>query len=317
MWRIALSVLVLWAGPVGASERQSLQDAWWTGPLLAAGAATLPKGRVLVEPYLFDVVRYGRYDAEGDRQNASRSHGYRSLTYLLYGVTDKLTAGVIPVFGFNNASLNGGDSSGLQLGDLTVQGQYRLSQFREGSWLPTSSLVVQQSLPVGKYDRLGANPGDGLGTGAYTTTVSLRTQYFLWMPNGRILRTRFHVSHAVSDDVSVEDVSVYGTSAGFRGRAEPGAVTTINSSWEYSITRNWVLALDFVYQHDAATRLTGLQDELAIDRRFAPAWRFGSAVGIEYNFSSTVGVIVGARWYAAGRNTNATVTPLAAINLVF
>lgn len=256
----ALGALTLASFDAFAADRQSLDDAWWTGPLLAAGAATLPQGRVLVEPYMFDVVRTG----------ASRTHSYRSLTYLLYGVTDKLTAGIIPVFGFNESSNR---SSDLQLGDLTIQAQYRLTQFREGGWLPTTSLVIQQSLPIG---------GSELSSGVHTTTVALRSQYYLWMPNGRIMRTRFHVSYA---DASAD-------------------VMTLNSSWEYSITRNWVFALDFIYQHDD-------------NPDSGSAWRAGTAPAIEYNWSGSVGVIVGARWFAAGRNTNATVTPMAAINLLF
>jgi hypothetical protein len=231
-----------------AAERQALDDAWWTGPILAAGAATLPQGRVLIEPYAFDVIRTGRYDDDGDRQSASRTHDVRSLTYLLYGVTDKLTAGIVPV----------------SVGDLTIQAQYRLSQFREGRLLPTTSVVLQHS--------------------SHTTTVALRSQYYLWMPNGRILRTRFHVAHAAADDVPAS-----------------GDVMTINSSWEYSVTRNWVLAFDFVYQHE----------------ELGPAWRLGIAPAIEYNWSSNIGLIVGARWFVAGRNTSATVTPMAAINLLF
>src|ERR1700720_1918925 len=33
--------------------RQPLDDAWWTGPLLAPNASTLPQGHVLVEPYVW------------------------------------------------------------------------------------------------------------------------------------------------------------------------------------------------------------------------------------------------------------------------
>jgi len=40
---------------------QSRDDAWWTGPMLAPSAATLPQGHVLVEPYLFNVMSYGRF----------------------------------------------------------------------------------------------------------------------------------------------------------------------------------------------------------------------------------------------------------------
>ncbi len=84
------------------------------------------------------------------------------------------------------------------------------------------SFVVQQTLPTGKYDRLGEHVNDGNGSGAYTTTLALYSQYYAWMPNGRILRSRLNVSYALSSDADIEDVSVYGTNAGFRGTASPG-----------------------------------------------------------------------------------------------
>ena len=173
-------------------------------------------------------------------------------------------------------------------------------------------------MPTGKYDRLGERVNDGMGAGAHTTTLALFSQYYFWMPNGRILRSRFNVSYAFSDEVDLEDVSVYGTSAGFRGTARPGDVITINSAWEYSITREWVFALDFIYQHDASTRLTGVDaDAQRVNQSFDSAWRFGVAPAIEYNFTARIGIIAGARWFVAGRNTSATITPVVAINMVY
>src|SRR6266404_2126179 len=37
----------------GANSRQALTDAWWTGPMLATSADTLPRGHMLVEPYVY------------------------------------------------------------------------------------------------------------------------------------------------------------------------------------------------------------------------------------------------------------------------
>jgi hypothetical protein len=308
------------ASSVAAADgayRQSRDDAWWTGPILAAGASTLPKGHWLVEPYVFDVISQGRYDEDGDRQAGPRRHSIGSLTYVLYGLVDGVTVGVIPRFAYNDVS-TGADSSGIGVGDFTLQAAYRLSQFREGARVPTASVVIQQSLPTGKFDRLGDHPSDGLGSGAYTTTLSLYTQYFLWMPNGRILRTRLNFSYAVSDTVSVEDVSVYGTGDGFRGHARPGRSFVVGSALEYSVTRSWVLALDLVYQHDTSTTLRGLDGlGLPIRNDFGSGESVTLAPAIEYNWNSRMGVIVGGIFTASGRNTGATVIPVAAVNMVF
>lgn len=315
---IAASLLAFIATSNAFADRQSREDAWWTGPILAAGASTLPPGHALVEPYMFNVMSQGRYDANGKRQSGPHQHSFGSFTYLLYGLVEGFTVGVIPRFNYNDVS-NGLDSSGIKLGDFTVQGTYRLSQFREGSYVPTASLTLGTTFPTGKYDHLGSRPSDGVGTGAYATELALNTQYFLWMPNGRIIRTRLNLSYEVSDTVSVKDVSVYGTSEGFRGHAKPGRTFVIDSAWEYSLTRNWVLATDVVYQHDTSTKLRGFNTPTMtrIQADFRSSESFTLAPAVEYNWSPTMGVIVGTVFTVAGRNTGANVVPVMAVNMVF
>jgi hypothetical protein len=311
-----LGALALFACGVPHAEnapgRQTLDDAWWTGPLLAASASTLPQGHFLVEPYLFDVMTYGRHDADGHRLSAPHENDFGSQSYVLYGVTDRISAGAIPRFGYEKTS-GGPSSSGLQVGDLTLQAQYRLTQFHAGSWVPTLSFVVGETLPTGKYDRLDQHPGDGFGAGAYTTSLSLYSQEYFWLGNGRILRLRLDLSYGLSSQVGLRGVSVYGTGAGFTGHAQPGDTLTTDVSWEYSVTRNWVLAMDVVYERAASTTVTGnsLRASSGASRSvgFAPA--------VEYNFNSRIGIIAGARFIPIGRNTGISVTPVAALNMVF
>ena len=65
--------------------REARDDAWWTGPLLAPSAATLPPGHVLIEPYLFDDISNGHFDSGGERHSGPYEHDLGSLTYMLYG----------------------------------------------------------------------------------------------------------------------------------------------------------------------------------------------------------------------------------------
>jgi hypothetical protein len=294
-----------------SASRQTLDDAWWTGPLLAASASTLPQGHFLVEPYLFDVITYGRLDAAGNRVSTPHKNDFGSQSYVLYGVTDRISAGIIPRFGYLKSS-QGPGSPGVQAGDLTLQAQYRLTQFQEGSWIPTLSFVVGETVPTGKYDHLDQHPGDGFGAGAYTTTLSLYSQQYFWLSTGRILRMRLDLSYSLSSAVALQGVSVYGTGTGFSGHAHPGDSLTVDVSWEYSLTRNWVLAFDVVYEHDASTTVTGSYSASSGD-----SWSLGVAPGIEYNFNSRIGVIAGTRIIPTGRNTSLSVTPVVAINMVF
>ena len=66
---------------------QPVEDAWWTGPMLAPSAATLPRGHFLIEPYLFDVI-------------AAHSNGFGSLTYVNYGLRRQTDGRAHPHGGF-------------------------------------------------------------------------------------------------------------------------------------------------------------------------------------------------------------------------
>lgn len=312
------------AGNIEPPERicstgEPLQDAWWTGPMLAPSAATLPQGHFLIEPYLYDVTTQGAYSPNGSRHAVPHANEFGSLTYALYGLTDKLTIGSIPTFGYNTSS-GAPSSAGIGFGDLTLQAQYRLTQFHECHWMPTISIAAQQAFPTGKYDQLGQRMNDGLGSGVYTTTLAIYSQMYFWLPNRRILRMRFNVLPSFSSSANVEGASVYGTSAAFRGHAQPGDSIFVDASWEYSVTRRWVLALDATYRYATSTRLDGYDtaqpDSPRIQTASGPSEAFGFAPAIEYSWNSNLGVLVGTRLIPAGRNTAATITPAFAINFV-
>ena len=321
-----LSALIVSAGAAAedstgaATPRESMDEAWWTGPLLAANASTLPQGHFLIEPYLFDSLPYARFDSRGVARDVPHANDFGSQSYVNYGLVDGFTVGLIPRFGYDQPR-NGDSSSGIGVGDLSVQAQYRLTLFQEGHWLPTISLNLMETLPTGEYDRL-ERPSDGFGAGAYTTTVSLYSQSYFWLNNGRILRARFNLAYAMSGRVNVEDASVYGTTAGFHGRASPGDTAVANLAFEYSATRHWVLALDLWYERDGATAVFG---SYSSNGNEPPAgFQSNSGVGrilfvapaVEYNWNSRVGVIFGFRLAAAGWNETATVTPVMAVNWV-
>lgn len=285
---------------------QSMGDAWWTGPMMTASPNTLPQGHILLEPYFFDV-------------HTAHSDYVGSLTYLLYGLVDKLTVGTIINAGYNIPD-EGMNSSGLALGDLTLQAAYRLTQFKKGGWVPSTALIFQQTLPVGKFDNLGNRPSDGIGSGAYTTSIALYGQSYFWLPNHRILRARLNLTQSFSHTVDLENVSVYGTGEGFRGTAEPGASFAALGAVEYSLTRSWVLALDVQFNHAQNTRVSGVDstDPQSPSILFNTGSRhsFAFAPAIEYSWSPNVGVLLGTRIIPSNPKTTSSITPALAINIV-
>ena len=295
------------AQDAGVPIRQSRDDAWWTGPMLANGAETLPQGHMLIEPYIYDVTTPG-VDAFGSR------------AYVLYGLTDRLTVGAIPIIGYNRVS-GAPNSSGIGLGDQILQAQYRLHRFHEGSWVPTVSLMLQETVPTGRYDRLGRRPANGMGGGAYATTVGVNMQSFFWMPNGRILRARLNATTTLAGRAQVEGVSTYGTGENFRGHARAGDNVYVGAALEYSLTTRWVLALDLTYSHNGNTWVRGYDllpglEPARVSKRFGRSDAVCYAPAIEYNWSPNIGVLFGVRVIAGGNNVQRSVTPAIALNYV-
>ncbi|WP_266159718.1 transporter [Dyella silvatica] len=293
-----------------ASGIETRADAWWTGPMLANSAETLPPGHFLFEPYLYDV-------------SSTPADSFGSRAYVLYGLADRFTVGMIPIVGYNRVS-NGPSSSGVQMGDLILQAQYRLTQFHEGSSMPTIALQLQETLPTGKYDRLGSRPSNGVGSGSYSTTLGINSQTYFWLPNGRILRMRFNVTQSFSRSANVTGVSVYGTDAAFRGNAKPGSAFYANAAWEYSLTQRWVLALDAIYSHNHNTRVSGYdvlgigstQDAPRVRFNSGSSAAFGFAPAIEYSWTPNLGVLLGSRFILGGHRSHSSITPAIAINYV-
>jgi hypothetical protein len=319
----ALANVTVTPKPSPCADRHPMTDAWFTGPMLANTAATAPRGHSLMEPYLYDVSTQGAYDASGKRLAVPRENSYGSLTYLIYGLTDRTGVGLIPTFGYN--TLTGQpSSSGPGMGDLTVQVQHGLTQFQPCRRIPAVSLAVQETLPTGEYDRLGNRSANGLGAGAYTVNPEFLSQMYFWLPNRRIVRTRLDVSDAFSRSVGVQGASVYGTSAGFRGAAHPGSSLAIDNSWEYSLTRSWVLSLDATYRNTGNTRVVGSYPQAALPGQSATtivtnsgwsdAW--GLAPAVEFSWKPWIGVLVGVRTFPAGRNTSESISPAIAVNIV-
>ena len=309
MWLAGVLFALLASGVAAqdtAAARQSRDDAWWTGPMLANSAETLPRGHVLVEPYVYDVMTDG-------------ADNFGSRAYVLYGLTDNLTVGAIPIIGYT-AMHGGPNSSGIGAGDQILQAQYRLTRFHEGSWLPTIALQWQLGVPTGRYQRL-ARAADGMGSGAWANTLGLNAQSYYWLPNGRILRARLNATWTFAGHADLDDTSSYGTGPSFHGRAMPGGAFYLGLSAEYSLTRRWALALDLTYSRGAPTRLVG-QDEapglppVPVRLRSGRSAAFGFAPAVEYSFNANVGVLVGVRVIPGGQHVTRSVTPAIAVNIV-
>lgn len=275
--------------------RAAMKEARWTGPLLASNAETLPKGHFYTEPYFFDGISGG-------------DHHPGTSGFYQYGLADSWTVGVQPFFGLGTQRYN----RDVSIGDFKLLSQVRLNHFTAEHRAPSVAIVTNLKLPTGKSDHL-RELKNGHGSGSFAPEVGINVQQYFLLKNGRLLRGRINVlkDFALRHDVSGR--SVYGTTADFKGHARPGSKTTLIVGAEYSLTREWVLALDVERDQWGRTKVSGRDGNGLVQQSSEKSWNVGVAPAVEYNWSDRAGAIFGIWIVPKGHNTQASVTPALAI----
>ncbi|HZC37871.1 MAG TPA: hypothetical protein VE221_04260, partial [Sphingomicrobium sp.] len=266
--------------------RAAMEAARWTGPLLASTAETLPQGHVYTEPYFFDGISGGE-------------HSPGTSGFYQYGLTDNYTIGVQPFFSLGTRKFN----RELAIGDSKLVSQVRVSHFTAQHRVPSVALVMNLVIPTGKSDHLAALK-EGHGGGAFAPEIGINVQQYFLLGNGRLLRARINILERVPLSEQVSGRSVFGTGPDFRGHAKPGAKTTLIGGVEYSLTKEWVLALDVERDQWGRTRVTGRDGAGPLVTQISPSsWNIGFAPAVEYNWSDRAGIIAGVWIVPRGHNT--------------
>lgn len=322
-YKTAGTLLMLALPVIGLAQTHSMDDVRFTGPLVTPGPAAMPQGEFFAQPYWIYSRTSGVYDDHGDRHTLDAHDSSQLLSLLLSGgITDQLTGEL--VLNGSRSAQGAQHSDGYRIGDSAARLRYQL---RAGDALTskmTLAAMLSQSLATGRHDRLGENTLNGQGSGVYRTGLSLLGQQVLWMPNGRPLRWRWQTTWSPSPgSVSLVGRSVYGTEQSFRGTLDAGAAVSGALGLEYSINRNWVLALDLTASTQSGNVIDGSTVDASGQRKGlhqtgARSRAFSAAPAVEYIINDQVGVLFGVQAsLPGGRNSASYVSPQVSMTMTF
>ena len=297
----------------------TVKDQWFTGSLESPSPAMTKAGAVAVEPYAIYTGNTGAYNSNwGHYSVPNGTNQMQSLTVIKYGITDRLSVQAVPTFNYASNGLTNSTGVDLGMGDLPIEFQYRFNDGNRKTGAPSLTVGLGMTFPTGDYNNL-SNPLNGFGGGAYTLKEGFLFQSLFDTPWNHPMRLRFwgDVYEPVAD-VPVQNVSVYGTIQGFQGHATPGVAADWGLSIEYGLTQRWALALDLVQNYSAGFRITGINAVGgSVQSTGVSSTSIALAPAIEYNFSSTVGLIVGVEFSVAGRNAPSYIAPQVALSMAF
>ncbi len=213
--------------------------------------------------------------------------------------------------------------SSSHFGDLPIILDFQLLSDQKFQWIPGIKLQIGETFPTGKYQKL--NPHklrtdiSGLGSFSTSPAIVFYKVYHLYRHHYLSLTASFQYTYYAP--VHVKGFNFYGGGFGTRGKVYPGNLSTAIISFEYTLTKNWVLAIDNVYIHEDKNRFRGNPGIAAsgipatVSRPSSEQLSFAPA--IEYNFNEHFGLIAGVWFTAAGRNNLEFRTGVASFTIAY
>ncbi len=290
---------------------------WLTGPLLAPSGHTVPPGHVNIEPYVYFFASAGSYNKNWDYSSSNNFYTLAEQNYIQVGISDFMDFQIVPQM---NYKFTQGVRS-TKFADLPFNVGFQLVNDSEGTRLPAVKLYFRGSAPLGKYKNL--NPEklgtDSSGNGSWAPGIGLAFSRLYQLKNKHFLAPRFSLNYVAHTPVQVEGINTFGGSLDTKGTIYPGNVFWSDFGLEYTLTRNWVFAMDIFYSHTNKVRFSGKPGFIApgvpVKMTSPSSESISLAPAIEYNWNINVGLIAGVWFTVKGRNSSQFTSGVIALNM--
>lgn len=289
---------------------------WFTGPLLTPSGHVVPIGFMNIEPYFFFTETYGAYNSHWHAHSVTKTFDFNPIFSFQIGVTEKIDFQTSPEIFYTRKK----DKASTQFGDLPLGFDYQILKDTRDDWWPALKFAIRESFPTGKYQKL--NPKklgtDGVGSGSYITGVGFVISRLFHTGGVHYLNSRLSFQYNIPSNVHVKGFNVYGGAEDTKGTVHPGNTFSTLLGLEYSMTLHWALALDVANVYGNKTTFRGKRGTNADGTPATvggPSFdQISLAPAIEYNFNESVGIIAGAWFTVAGRNTQQFASGVIAVN---
>jgi hypothetical protein len=297
---------------------QEMFNPWYAGPLLTGSATMMPPGSFNIQPYVFVTKNYAAWDH--DRKTIhppQRKIVNPALNGFQIGITDWMdalvTAQAFMQWQEGHRGTGWGDSS-FGLG---------FPLLRQDLYKPGIKLVISETFPTGRYQKLNPHKGgvDATGAGSYQTAIGLRVAKIFFWSYKHPLALRWAYNYVIPSNVHVKGFNAYGGGYGTKGTVHVGNSQQANFAFEYSFTQRWVFANDFVYTWGNKTTFHGNPGTNADGTPAAVGGgsndQLSLAPAIEYNPNPNLSFLGGVWFDVYGRNTSKFVSGIVSVEYTY
>jgi hypothetical protein len=297
-----------------------VENPWFTGPLLAPSAAVVPVGHFNIEPYVYVIANTGSYDSHGNVQKMDTLWVNNFQFVLQAGLTNWMDIQILPSAVYNYSQ----HEARWLFYDFPVTVDFQLlAPSHMEDWTPYIKISFTEIFPTGKYQHLNPKKKgtDISGTGSFRSSVGLVFGEVFRLTGIHFLSARLLLFYELPAPVHLEGFNAYGGGYGTNARFFPAQNWEVDLGLELTLTKNWVLACDFVGSWAVATRFSGNPGTDAAGNPatlgIGPSSQYALAPAVEYNWNANVGIIGGAWFTVAGHNAPRFWSAVAAFNYYF
>ncbi|MBI5274667.1 MAG: hypothetical protein HY860_06425 [Chlamydiales bacterium] len=291
----------------------------FTGPLLTPSAHIVPLGHWNLEPYVYVISNYGSYNQDRHIVYGSHNVVVNPQLPIWVGLTSFMDIVAYPQF---FSRFRDGESS-TQFGDLEIGLEFQLLMDSPDNFYPGLKLFIGEIFPTGPYNNLNPNKlGTDLGgAGTYLTEFTLVGTRVWNLYRCHYLSFKSAITYGITTPVEVNGFNNYGGGFGTHGKVKPGNQFTFFAALEYNLSIHWGLACDIEYFYTNKTSFSGTPgvtttgSVASSSRPSSEQWSISPAV--EYNFNENIGIIAGSWLTFAGRNSQAFISGVAALNIYY
>lgn len=286
-------------------------DFWMTGPLIIPSEDIIEFGHIVYQPYLFWTRFKDTYNSHWKSASSPLFTTVAFQPFTRFGIFPRGEFDIYPTVAYNHTE----HVHDWVWQDMPVNLNVLVMEEDPDRWYkPLVWVGLISVAPWGQYQKLdpkklGTDIG---GTGSWLpgAGLSLYHDFYLYGPHYFSVQAFFSFQYGAP--VHVKGLNYYGGDADTRGKVFPGNINQAIVSFQYALTHRWVVALDNVYIHQNKTRFKG---HTSPDAPMASpsSEAFSMAPALEYCWSENFGIVGGAWFTVAGRNTDKFVSGIISI----
>jgi hypothetical protein len=292
---------------------------WYTGPLISISSNNQDKGTYNIQPYLYFRDSYGIYTNEWKHHSVAKTHAVETEVFFQRGLTNWLDFTFITRASYKEKQ----HKHSFQYGETSGELGFQLLKEEDLTPKPSIRIIFRETFPTGKYKNLNPNKNntDSSGNGAYASLFGLIIGKVVYWITDHPISWRFNFLYIKSSKVSVSGFNSWGGGYGTKGKITPGDILGGFFAFEFSFTQRWAYAMDIIYLYENKEKFKG---NPGVDSNGNPVATAGSnkvqlslAPALEYNFSSTLGVIGGLFFSVTGKNSQEFITGVISLEYTF